>query len=88
MKIIPAVLAFVTLALLETSLATSLFADQAYAFQPENPVTSEWLTQHLRRESPKLILTPDRLNKLKSSIVYSLHNHSHLPYCTSPQDWA
>ena len=59
----------VGLATVALSLAIQLFAGQEYAFQPENPVTSEWLTQHLRPQSPKLMLTPARLKKLKSAIA-------------------
>ncbi len=38
------------------SLAIQLFADQEHTFQPENPVTSEWLTRRLQQQSPKLML--------------------------------
>ncbi|MCF7848125.1 MAG: heparinase II/III-family protein [Kiritimatiellales bacterium] len=40
-------------------------AEDEYRFTPENPVTEEWLQANLRKESPRLILTPARLATLK-----------------------
>jgi hypothetical protein len=59
----------ISLIIVSLSLISTLFAEQEYTFQPENPVTGEWLTKNIRKQSPKLMLTPDRLTRLKSAIA-------------------
>ena len=39
-----------------------------YSFKPENPVTAEWIIRHIQPDHPRLMLTPERLEKIKISI--------------------
>jgi hypothetical protein len=39
-----------------------------YQFRADNPVTPEWIQKNLSKQSPRLMLTPERLARLKAAV--------------------
>lgn len=49
-------------------LALPLMAEQ-YDFKPNNPISTEWLKEHLQADSPRIILDDEKLASMKAALA-------------------